>query len=186
MALFYLFCLMVGLVYSIITVILGGHHIDAGGHDIGGHDMNQELTGGEVAFSPWSPVVIATFITAFGAGGIISYYVFNIIGIPSILIGLLFGIAAGAVVFFIFYNIFKYTQSSSEAQVGALAGTIAEVITPIAQNGLGEVAYIIRGSRYVAPAKSVSGNAITRNKPVKIVNVVGSTMLVEESTETQK
>src|SRR5579862_1570145 len=95
LALFYLFCLLVGLVYSVISVILGGHHLDFGEHDVGGHVGGHggvhHGSGSEMNFSPWSPVVIASFITAFGAGGLISYQVFDITGILSILIGLLFG-----------------------------------------------------------------------------------------------
>jgi membrane protein implicated in regulation of membrane protease activity len=159
LALFYLFCLLVGLVYSVISVILGGHHIEFGGHEMGGH-AGGHGTNGEMTFSPWSPVVIASFITAFGAGGLISYNVFDITGIPSILIGLLFGLVTGVIVFYIFYSIFKVTQSSSEAIVGDLVGSMAEVITPISQNGLGEIAYIIKGSRYTAPAKSANGSLI--------------------------
>ncbi len=185
LALFYLFCLLVGLVYSVISVILGGHHMEFGGHDVGGHLGGHEGVHGpssEMTFSPWSPVVIASFITAFGAGGLLSYNVFDITGILSILIGLLFGFVAGTITFYIFYNIFKITQSSSEAVVGDLVGMMAEVITPIAQNGLGEIAYIMKGSRYTAPAKSASGTFIERNKSVKIVNIVGSTMMVEEAS----
>lgn len=184
LALFYLFCLLVGLVYSVISVILGGHHLEFGGHDVGGHvGAHHGGSGSEMNFSPWSPVVIASFITIFGAGGLLSYYVFNITGIPSIFIGLVLGLVAGTITFYIFYTMFKYTQSSSEAQAADLVGMIAEVITPIAQNGLGEIAYITRGSRYTAPAKSASGNLIERNKSVKIVNVVGSTMMVEETSK---
>ena len=180
LALFYLFFLLVGLVYSVISVILGGHHFSGGGHDIG-----QEASGGEVSFSPLSPMVIASFITAFGAGGLISHYALKVPGVLSVLIALFVGLIVGAVVFYVFYTIFAVTQSSSEAQASALLGVIGEVITPISQHGLGEIAYIIRGSRYTAPAKSARGNLIERNQSVKIVSVVGSTLVVEESSGMQ-
>ena len=176
LALLYLFCLLVGLIYSVISVVLGGHHFG------GGHELGQEVSAGEVSFSPLSPMVIASFITAFGAGGLISHYALKVSGVPSVLIALLAGLVVGAVAFYVFYSIFAVTQSSSEAQASALLGVIGEVITPISQHGLGEIAYIIRGSRYTAPAKSARGNLIERNQSVKIINVVGSTLVVEESS----
>ena len=178
----YFFCLLVGLIYAIIATILGGHHFDfGGGHDIavGGHDVGTEMSGGEVQFSPLSPVVIATFITSFGAMGLISLFALKISPLLSVLVSVVVALAIAAVVFMAFAKLFSVTQSSSEAQIGELIGTIGEVTTPISATGLGEVAYVQRGSRYSSPAKSVDGNPIDRNASVKIVKVVGNTIYVQ-------
>jgi membrane-bound ClpP family serine protease len=184
LVLIYLFCLVFGLAYAIISALLGGHGGEVHGVDIGSHDIGHELSQGEVTFSPFSPIVIASFIAAFGAGGLIAYYAFHIAGFFNVLIALLSGIVVGACVFYFFYNVFKVTQSSSEARVADLKGLTAEVITPIAANGLGEVAYVLRGSRYTSPAQSADNSAIARNKTVKIQRIVGSTVIVEILDET--
>ncbi len=186
LVLIYLFCLVFGLSYAIISALLGGHGGETGGVEATGHDMGHELSDGEVSFSPFSPIVISSFIAAFGAGGLISYYAFRISGFLNVFAALCCGIVVGTCVFYIFYHIFKVTQSTSEAHVADMKGVIGEVITPIASNGLGEVAYIMRGSRYTAPAQSTDGKAISRNKAVQIKQVVGSTLIVEEMDLTDK
>src|SRR5580692_577556 len=69
----YLFCLVVGLVFTLFSVIaghfLGGHgdHVaGSGGHAEAGADSS-DMPG----ISIFSPTVIASFITAFGAFGLI-------------------------------------------------------------------------------------------------------------------
>jgi hypothetical protein len=46
--------------------------------------------------------------------------------------------------------------------------------------GLGEVAYVLRGSRYTNPAKTVDGKELPVNTLVKIVNQVGTTFIVQK------
>lgn len=181
----YFFCLLVGLVYAVIATIIGGHHFDFGGHDIavGGHDVGTDYSGGEVQFSPASPVVIATFVTAFGAVGLISIFALKIPALLSILVSVIVALGIAAAVFMVFAKIFSVTQSSSEAIIADLVDTIGEVTTPISATGLGEIAYVQRGSRYSSPAKSVDGNPIDRNTSVKIVKVVGNTVYVQPAEE---
>jgi membrane-bound ClpP family serine protease len=178
----YFICFGVGLLFTILSAFLG--------HLFGGHDAHADVgTGGhaEAGFehtgmpgmAPFSPTTIASFITAFGAFGMIfSKFEFTrpvLISAPlSILCGL--GIAAG--VFFMFNAIFSRTQSSSESRVGALVGASATVITPIPQHGVGEIAYVQGGSRYTAPARSESGAAIVGGQTVKINRVVGTQFYV--------
>lgn len=177
--LIYIFCVILGLAYALIGTLLGHSGMDTGGHDFGGHDMGHDLSSGEVSFSPFSPIVISSFIASFGAGGLVARYAFEITGIFNVLVALIAGIIVGACVFYFFLKVFRATQSSSEARVSDLAGMTAEVITPIADSGLGEIAYILRGSRYTSPAKSQDGTAISKMKAVRIIKIVGSTAVVE-------
>jgi membrane protein implicated in regulation of membrane protease activity len=77
--------------------------------------------------------------------------------------------------------VFRHTQSSSESKVGKLVGTEANVITPIAENGVGEIAYVVGGSRYTAAARAEKGTAIASGRAVKITRVVGTQFYVEAS-----
>ena len=71
----YAVCLGVGLLFTILSAFMS--HV-FGGHDVG-HDMHTDLgTGGHAeagfnmpGFSPFSPTVIASFVTAFGGFGMI-------------------------------------------------------------------------------------------------------------------
>jgi membrane protein implicated in regulation of membrane protease activity len=86
-------------------------------------------------------------------------------------------IASG--VFWVFNTMFTKTQSSSESRVGSLAGQTASIITPIPENGVGEISYVQGGSRYTAPARSEKGRAVAAGQTVKITRVVGTQFYVE-------
>jgi membrane protein implicated in regulation of membrane protease activity len=87
-------------------------------------------------------------------------------------------IIAGAL-YKILSAIFSHTQGSSESHVAALVGTEASVITPIPEHGVGEIAYVVGGSRYTAPARMDNGLAIGGGRSVKIKRVVGTQFYVE-------
>jgi membrane protein implicated in regulation of membrane protease activity len=86
-------------------------------------------------------------------------------------------IIAGAMFYFL-RGIFRHTQSSSESHVAQLAGTEASVVTPIPENGVGEIAYVVGGTRYTAPARMENGKFVAGGKLVKITRVVGTQFYV--------
>lgn len=177
----YLACLLGGLVFTILSAVLGhvfgGHegHVDgAGGHAEAGFDSS-DMPG----VSAFSPTVIASFITAFGGFGII----FNRIPATknawaSAPLAVLGGVVIATLVLWTLRQLFRRTQSSSESKVATLAGCIATIITPIPENGVGEIAYVQNGSRYSAPAREESGTAVANGRTVKITRVVGSQFYV--------
>lgn len=180
--LLYFICFGVGLVFTIISAVVsdvfGGSdaHTDIG---TGGHaEAGFEHTG-MPGVSPFSPTMIASFITAFGGFGMILSKVeatsSPLISGPLSLLG---GLIMAGGVFLVFNKIFAVTQSSSESRVATLVGLNATVITPIPQHGVGEIAYVQGGSRYTAPARSESGAAISGGHTVKINRVVGTQFYV--------
>ena len=180
----YLVCFGVGLLFTIVSALMadvfgghdvGGGHDGAGGHAEAGFDSN-DMPG----FSPLSPTTIASFVTAFGGIGMVLSRIEATrsawINLPLSLLG---GFVIAALVFVLFRAIFRRTQGSSEAQVSKLAGTTATIITPIPANGVGEIAYVNGGSRYTAPARSVSGAEIANGQAVRITRIVGAQFYVE-------
>ncbi len=176
----YLVCVGVGLLFAIISAFLadggGGHdapHGDAhAGHgDAGSHGMP--------GVSVLSPTAIATFVTAFGAFGL----VFSKIEMTSsawfsVPLAALGGLGVAALVVVVFNKIFRATQSSSEGRVAELFGTGAEVITPIAAGGVGEIAYVQGGTRYTAAARALDERQIAAGAKVRIVRTAGSQFFV--------
>ena len=179
---------ILGLAYAIISTILGGGFsgdADAGldaAHDVTGHvDTDPDASAGSLHFSPLSPVVIAMFVTAFGATGMICLKAFKTSAIVSLPIAVAAGVGVAALTFYLFVLMFSKTQGSSESQVANLIGREAEVITPIPAEGVGEIAYVSRGSRYTAPARSLQNHDIKARVIVRIAKIVGSTFFVEPS-----
>lgn len=186
----YTICLVFGLLFAIFSAV-AGHFFDAGhdGGDIGtgGHAEAGADASGVPGMSFFSPTILACFVTAFGALGII----FTKIEVtspvwasaPLSAVGA-FGIAL--LVLYLFNKMFQHTQSSSESRTCRLAGTDATVISPIPANATGEIAYVQGGSRYNGPARSEDGSAIASGAVVSITRVVGSQFFVEvKKTTTQ-
>ena len=178
----YLVCLVVGLLFPIVSAIVGhffdGHEgadIGTGGHAEAGFDDS-----GVPGVSFFSPTVLASFVTAFGAGGLIltSIESTKSVWISAPVSAVIGAVIAGAT--FMFFNaMFSKTQSSSESHVASLVGQTASIITPIPKDGIGEIAYVQGGSRYSAPARSEGGVPISADKPVKITRIVGTQFYVE-------
>ncbi|MGA3267957.1 MAG: NfeD family protein [Verrucomicrobiota bacterium] len=176
----YLICLVAGLTFSVLTV-LAGHFFGHSGHleGSGGHAEAGSDTSDAPGISIFSPTILASFITAFGAFGVVFCQfpatdpVF--ISAPLSILGGL--IVAGALMVFFRY-VFSHTQSSSESHVARLIGAEANVITPIPANGMGEIAYVVGGTRYTAPARGERGIAVDNGRTVKIVRVVGTQFYV--------
>jgi membrane-bound ClpP family serine protease len=180
----YTACLALGLMFTIISAMLG-HFF--GGHDVGGHDIG---TGGHAeagydhsgvpGVSFFSPTVLACFVTAFGACGLILEHIDKTRSVwISAPISAVAGLIMAGIAFFLFNAMFKATQSSSESRVASLVGKPASIITPIPANGVGEIAYIQGGTRYTAPARTESGVAVPSGRPVRITRVVGTEYFVE-------
>jgi hypothetical protein len=167
----------VGLVWAIFIVVTGGL-----GGDVGVPDLDVGDAGafdvGSVEVSPISPITISTFITAFGAVGIIARQLLGVSGPFS----LAWSTAGGLLLatgMFLFYSRFLIgSQGSSEVRVGGLVGLVAEVIAPISEGSVGEIALVAQGSRVTYPARSSQGIAIKRGTLVVIDQMLGAQALV--------
>jgi membrane protein implicated in regulation of membrane protease activity len=173
-------CLVVGLTFTLISV-MAGHFFGQGDHvgGSGGHAEAGADSSDAPGISIFSPTILAAFITAFGAFGLI-FTQFSatskvVISAPLSLLGGL--LVAGALLVF-FRSVFRHTQSSSESHVAKLPGTEATVITPIPENGVGEIAYVVGGTRYSAPARAENNAAVANGRTVKITRIAGTQFYV--------
>jgi hypothetical protein len=174
--LFYVVLLALGLLYAVVSGALGwlsdlgdaDVQIDAGGHFEAAHPH------------PISGTTLATFVTGFGAGGVLGHYALDWALVGSLGLAVGCGLVAAAAAFGMLELIFRQTQAGSEFAVGELAGREAEVITSIPAGGAGEVAYLVRGQREQGAARSADGSAIAKGRLVTIERVAGSTVYVRD------
>lgn len=145
--------------------------------DLGG-DGGPSFDSGDVGVTSISPAAIATFVTAFGAFGIISTQLFNASGPASILWALLGGVLCGGVAQLIFGFLLIKPQGSTEVTAQDIIGASAEVITPIPADSVGEIAFVAQGGRMTRTAKSATGEAIPRGAIVVVESLVGNVALV--------
>jgi hypothetical protein len=73
------------------------------------------------------------------------------------------------------------TQASSHARAGEEVGSEAEVTIAIPNGGMGEIAYVVRGSRFNNPARTVDGKELPFGVKVKIVKKTDNTYFVEKA-----
>ena len=180
----YLVCFGVGLLFTIVSAfmadVFGGHDVGGGHEGAGGHAEAGFGVDDMPGFSAVSPTTIASFVTAFGGiGMVLSKFEKTSSPWVSVPLSALGGFVIAALVLGLFRTVFRRTQASSEARVAKLVGTTANIITPIPANGVGEIAYVSGGTRYTAPARSVSGAEIGNGAVVRIARVVGSQFYVE-------
>ena len=180
--LIYLVCFGVGLLFTLVSGVLGGVF---GGHDAHGGVADTHAEGGFAShempgFSPLSPTTLATFVTAFGGLGMVFHTIpatrppwFRV---PLAALG---AFLAAAAVVWQFSAIFRRTQSSSEGRVATLVGLTAMLNSSIPADGVGEIAYVQGGSRYTAPARSEGGRPVPNGTAVKITRVIGTEFFVE-------
>lgn len=178
----YLISFCVGFFFAVGSAVLSGVFGGDGGvdHDVGGAhlDPGLHLDPGAVHFSPLSPTIIATFLAVFGGTGMICLRVFNMSDYGSIPVSIVAALGVSFLFFLLLEWIFRKTQGSTNIDATQLVGTRADVITPIPVNGVGEIAYVAKGSRQNSPARSADGTAIASPTEVEIVRVVGGSFIV--------
>lgn len=170
-------CLAFGGFYSIVSLFLGGHGFDHGVDHAGGADGAHHASDGP---SPFNPLVIASAITAFGAVGLIANKGFGMSSLWSTIDALGFAGLIGAAIFFGIVKLMYNSQSNSLFSLDDLADTVAEVLTPVPEKGLGEIAYVVNGIRYTISARSLEGDSIPRSETVIIREVSGNVAIVQK------
>jgi membrane protein implicated in regulation of membrane protease activity len=192
----YFFMLSAGVLWTAFVLIGGAiasadlPDIDVSGLDLPGDldipdldlqiDHAPSFDHGSVEVSPLSPITIASFVTSFGGLGLVGT---QLLRMPET-ISLLFSIAGASLIaggmFFFYSRVLVAGQGSSEVQLAAIKGKMAEVIIPIPKDGLGQVAFVARGSRTTWAARSADNKPIPRGTVVTIMAVTGNTVLVSK------
>lgn len=178
----YFLLLIAGVVYAVVILIAGElSDFDFGGDvgvDLGGgHDVTFDH--GDVSVTSLSPVTIASFVTSFGAFGLISTGLFNVSPQASLLWAAVGALVIAAIAHFAFGYFLIAPQSSSEVTVQHVIGATGEVITPIEPGRVGEVAFVARGGRVTTSARTAGNQAIPRGTVVTIERMVGNVAIVK-------
>jgi membrane-bound ClpP family serine protease len=184
----------VGVIYTVVTFLMGGllglAHLD--GHvdthvdthldthidtHIGGHGVSPTFT-----VFPLKPITIVSFLTVFGGVGMIgTHNKFN-----AVLLFII-SIAAGFITAFILYRfivapLYK-AQNTSAFSRKKLIGMQAKVISPILEEGFGTIAYTVNGKKYNAPAQHVGRKSVAQGEEVIIYEINNNTFYVQPINE---
>lgn len=181
-ALIYLLCLGGGFLFLVVLALMGHLFDGVGHHDVGsgGHAQTGADGSDGSGISAFSPMIIAAFMTGFGAFGYLLTLVpatkSPILSAPLAAVGAF--IFASAIVAAL-RAVFRRTQSSSESTVASVVGMTATLGTGIPEQGVGEIVYVQGGTRYTAPARSEDGKPIATGAAVTVTRLVGTQFFVK-------
>ena len=184
----YFACLLAGGVYAVVILLTGAiqdvhlPHLDLGGGGLAG-----DVDGGSVHVPSLSPVTIASFVTAFGAFGIISGQLLGASAGGTLLWAAGAGVVVAVIAHFAFGYFLIAPQGSSEIHESDVVGAQAEVLVPVPADSVGEIALVARGGRVTYPARSSTGQAIPRGYPVIVDRVISGVawIRVMDASESQ-
>lgn len=161
----------------LLFMILAGD-LFGGDHEIGGHDMSvdhPDMDGGGGP-SIFSARIMASFVTAFGVGGVVGRY-YGLTHPAASGVGIVAGVVMASAVYE-FAKILYSQQASSEVRVSGLVGRTAEVTVAIPAAGVGQVALTVGGERTEQIARSADGRPIARGVEVTITGLRGESVVV--------
>ncbi len=166
-----------GLIFLLVMLFVGD--LFGGDHDLhagdmgGGHgDVGHE--GGPGLFSAR---IMASFLTAFGVGGMVARY-YDLAHPAAAGCGVVTGAVMSGIVYQ-FAKILYSQQASSEVQMAGLIGRTAEVTIGIPQGGMGQVTLEYGGERTTQIARSKDGTAIVPGAAVVVTDLLGDSIIVE-------
>jgi len=152
--------------------------VDADGHGtVSAHGPHAA----EFHFPFFSPLALATLFACIGGYGLIALEGFGATDANSILVAIPAAVATAYLITYAGWRIVGSSRGSSQIRLQDLAGAYAEVITPIPAGGVGEVAALVSGQRYTAPAREARGREVARGAQVRVLRMVGTTLLVEST-----
>jgi hypothetical protein len=160
------FGLLLLLVLLFVGEVFGDHDLGHDG-DIGGHD------GGPSIFSVR---IMAAFLTAFGAGGVIARY-YGLSHVAASAIGIVCGLVMAGIVYQ-FAKLLYAQQASSHLHLNQLIGASGEVSVSIPRGGVGQITISAAGERTEHIARTADGQAIGRGVPVTITGLGGDSVIV--------
>jgi hypothetical protein len=144
-----------------------------------GHDADIDFDGDGHQILPWNPIVIGTFFAGFGGGGLLATQGWSLSPFLSLLVATPSGLALGGGMFLLYKRLAALGSSGRPITWQELRGTKALVITPIPENGLGEILYVVQGSRQRSPARTADGRPLPRDSIVTVLQIVESVAIVD-------
>jgi membrane protein implicated in regulation of membrane protease activity len=164
-----------GFLFLLVMLFLG--EIGGGDHEISAHDVSLGHADADHSGpSVFSARIMASFLTAFGVGGVVARY-YHLSHPASSGIGIVSGVVMAGVVYQ-FARILYSQQASSQIPMATLMGHSAEVCVAIPAGGVGQVTLTFGGERSDHIARSADGQAVPRGVEVVITGLRGDSVVV--------
>ncbi|GAB6929440.1 hypothetical protein JCM10914A_34230 [Paenibacillus sp. JCM 10914] len=168
----YLGCLIGGVLFAIVSVILG---------DILSSALDGLLDFLSVDF--FNPVVIAGGITVFGGTGIMLTKYTDMTTGAHVTLSVLSAIVISIIVYFGYVKPMENSENSTGFSMKELGGKIGVVTVPLPTEGFGEVMVKVGASNTLHTASSFDRKKIAAGDRVVVIDVVDGVLRVSELEE---
>lgn len=173
---------LMGLLFSVFSLIFGGHGDHDLGHDVGhdGHgDSHHDGDTGLTSFFAVGMLSVrgmALLATGFGGAGMIVQLYTGRTFFATVA-GAIFGYAF-AFLILLAVRALKSQQANSLIDTNSAVGISGTVVTSIPPNGLGEIRCVVGGAEVTRTAVSKNGELIRTGTRVRVEETSGATMVV--------
>lgn len=160
-------CLIFGILFTLVTVVLG--------------DLVSSAVDGALDFLSLdflNPTALAAGVTVFGGAGIMLTEYTVLSGLLAALAALVVAVLIAYLVFRFYVKPIKKTENSTAYSMKGLSGRLGEVITPIPSGGYGEVLVKVGAGNANHIAASFEGSAIQAGARVVIVEAKDGVLYV--------
>ena len=183
----FLGCFVFGLLFTVVSLLMGATHGALDGLGLHGDTGPLKLPLGDPGHGhDWLGQVnlsaLMAFIMWFGGAGWLGlmYGPFGLAG--ALGAGIAAGCAAyGAVALFI--GKLRASESVMKPEDYELTGTVARVTVPASAGGVGEIVFTLAGVNRVEGARAADGRALAKGEEVVITGYERGMAIVEDATE---
>ena len=179
-------CFAFGLLFTVVTFLLGGlggtaSHGMAHGFWSGtaSHSSAHASGTGVNHVSPFSLSTLSAFLTWFGAAGYLLTRYSPLAALAVTLTALIFGAIGGALFFTAIARFIVPRLTVLNPEDFRVEGAVARVTSTIQRGRIGEIVYTLGGTRHADGARSESGEAIEKGTQVVILRVEKGIAYVE-------
>ena len=175
----YFAMVIAGLIYAVGLLLLGefgGGDGDAG--DVGADGADGGVDFGDADLQIFSPITAATFVTVFGATGLVCTIGLDMDPRLSLVVAAVAGGTLSLIVAYIYGRVLVEMHGTTEISHEDMIGVIAQVTIPIPANGLGEVRLEVKRELISRPARSSDNTDIARGTTVVVEDIVPGAVIV--------
>jgi hypothetical protein len=187
---FYLFCFLVGFLWSLGTLLIGHLHIDlpfhhgdvghgmlhhGGGaghghlsHPGGGHDAGTTDYARGISISPINLGTIAAFLAWFGGAGYLLTVYSPLWFVLSFGLSVISGLAGASAVFWFLAKVLIGRERDLNPADYHMTGVLGRISSSIREGGTGEIIYSQEGTRRTCGARSEDGKPIPKGVEVLV------------------
>ena len=179
---FYLICFVVGFALSALSFLMGFFHLPLlHGHlHHFGHGFHAHVAHGagsasgaaaspnDFQISPFNFASFTIFLAWFGGTGYVLMHYSVALGVLSVVISIIAGVAGAAIVFWFLAKVLTHPEENLDPADYVMIGTLGRLSIGIREGGTGEIVYTQGGTRKSSGARSEDGRAIDKGTEVVI------------------